>query len=242
MELEQRAAAPLAGGLMRGYQCGMIWGAALAGGAQANRIFGKGPQAEAGAIITAQKVVESFRAQNKAIDCSEITGIDISGPKPQAIIWFLAKTAATGSCFGMAARYARAAYSEINAASSDMHIEALPAPVSCSAMLAQRMGASGIQTVMAAGLAGGIGLSGGACGALGAALWIIGMNSLKQSADRIGLNPPAAVDAIERFAKCTNNEFECSKIVGRQFESVNEQASYLRAGGCSKIIEALATR
>ena len=29
---------------------------------------------------------------------------------------------------------------------------------------------------MAAGLAGGIGLSGGACGALGAAIWILGMN------------------------------------------------------------------
>jgi len=140
MELEQRAAAPLAGGLMRGYQCGMIWGAALAGGAQATRILGKGPQAEAGAIITAQRIVESFRAQNKAIDCSEITGIDISAPTPQAIIWFLAKTAASGTCFGMAARYARAAFREINAASSEMHIESLPAPVSCSAMLAQRMG------------------------------------------------------------------------------------------------------
>lgn len=227
---------------MRGYQCGMIWGAALAGGAQATRILGKGPQAEAGAIITAQRIVESFRAQNKAIDCSEITGIDISAPTPQAIIWFLAKTAASGTCFGMAARYARAAFREINAASSEMHIESLPAPVSCSAMLAQRMGASDLHTVMAAGLAGGIGLSGGACGALGAAIWIIGMNSLKEGVDRIGLNPPAALDAIERFIKCTNNEFECSKIVGQQFESVSEHASYLRAGGCAKIIEALAVQ
>jgi Putative redox-active protein (C_GCAxxG_C_C) len=242
MELEQRAAAPLAGGLMRGYQCGMIWGAALAGGAQATRILGNGPQAEAGAIITAQRIVDSFRAQNKAIDCSEITGIDISAPKPQAILWFLAKTAARGTCFGMAARYAKVAFRVINATSSEMHIEALPAPVSCSAMLAQRMGASDLHTVMAAGLAGGIGLSGGACGALGAAMWIIGMKTIKEGADKIGLVPPAALDAIERFANCTSNEFECSKIVGRQFESVSEHASYLRAGGCAKIIEALAVR
>jgi hypothetical protein len=240
MELEQRAAAPLAGGLMRGYQCGMVWGAALAGGAQVYRILGQGPQAQAGAIITAQKIVESFRAQNKAIDCSEITGIDLAAPKPHVILWYLAKTAATGTCFGMAARYARAAFREINVASSKMDIEALPAPVSCSAMLAQKMGASDMQTVMAAGLAGGIGLSGGACGALGAAIWIIGINSLKEGGERIGLTPPAALEAMERFAKCTSNEFECSKIVGRKFESVSEHANYLRAGGCSKIIQALA--
>ncbi len=71
-------------------------------------------------------------------------------------------------------------------------------------------------------------------------MWIIGMNSLKEGVDKISLVPPAALDTIERFAQCTNNEFECSKIVGRQFESVSEHASYLRAGGCSKIIEVLA--
>ena len=35
-ELEEHAAGPLAGGIMQhGYQCGMIWGATLAAGAQA---------------------------------------------------------------------------------------------------------------------------------------------------------------------------------------------------------------
>ena len=54
---------PFAGGIMQhGYQCGMIWGAALAAGAQAYRLFGPGPQAEAMAVIAAQWLVESFRA------------------------------------------------------------------------------------------------------------------------------------------------------------------------------------
>ena len=85
-------------------------------------------------------------------------------------------------------------------------------------------------------------MSGGACGALGAAIWIIGMNSLKEGADNVGFKAPGALDAIERFIKCTDHEFECSKIVGRKFESVDDHASYLRDGGCSKIIEALAAR
>ncbi len=240
MEFEERAADPLAGGIMRGYQCGMLWGASLAAGAQAYRVLGKGPQSEAKAIIATQRIVASFRAQNKNIDCRDITGIDLASPTSRAIVRFLIKSGPTGSCLGMAARCARAAFSDINAALSEKHIEASPAPVSCSAMMAQKMGASDMHTVMAAGLAGGIGLSGGACGALGAAIWISGMNSLKEGTGKIGLK--ASGDVIERFTKCTNGEFECSKIVGRKFESIGDHAGYLHADGCSKIIEVLATQ
>jgi hypothetical protein len=45
---------------------------------------------------------------------------------------------------------------------------------------------------------------------------------------------------MDRFLKSTEYEFECSNIVGRQFENVNDHAAYVRDGGCSKIIEALA--
>jgi len=58
----------LAGGFMGyGYQCGMLWGAVLAAGAQAYRIFGAGPQAETEAVIAAQRLVEAFRDRNKYI-------------------------------------------------------------------------------------------------------------------------------------------------------------------------------
>lgn len=241
MEFEEHAADPLAGGMMRhGYQCGMIWGATLAAGAQAYRLFGTGPQVQAKAITAAQRIVESFRAQNNNINCREITEIDMSSPTRQMIAHSFLKGKAIG-CFRMAARYPPVAFSEIDTAISEEHIEVLPAPVSCAAMLAQKMGASDMHTVMAAGLAGGIGLSGGACGALGAAIWIIGMNGLKEGAGRIGFKTPEALDAIERFIKCTDHEFECSEIVGRKFESVGDHASYLRDGGCSAIIEVLAT-
>ena len=226
---------------MRGYQCGMVWGAALAAGEQAYRIHGKGPQAEARALSAAQRIVESFRAQNKAMNCREIAGIDWASPTMQLIALYFLKGGPI-KCFRMSARYAPLAFSEINTAFSEDPIEAPAAPVSCSAMLAHKMGASDMHTVMAAGLAGGIGLSGGACGALGAAIWIIGMNRLKEGAGTIGFNAPYAVDAIERFTKCTDHEFECSKIVGRKFESIGDHAGYVRGGGCSKLIEVLATQ
>ena len=243
MESEERAADPLAGGIMHGYQCGMLWGATLAAGAQAYRLFGTGLQAENAAVITAQRVVESFRAQNKSVNCREITGIDVASATLWKAVRFLIKSAPTGSCFGMAARCAKTAFSEINTAipagtCSGKHIESLPAPTSCSAMLAQKMGASDMHTIMAAGFAGGIGLSGGACGALGAAIWLIGMDLLRKG-DKFAFQAPHAVDVIGKFTKCTNHEFECSKIVGRKFEGIQDHASYLRDGGCAEILGTL---
>jgi hypothetical protein len=233
---------PLAGGIMQhGYQCGMIWGATLAAGAQAYRLLGPGPQAETKAIIAAQRLVESFRALNNNINCLEITGLDKSSSTMQMIIYFLIKGGTIG-CFRRVTRYAQEAFSEINYALSETDIEAPSPPVSCAAMLAKKMGLSEMHTVMAAGLAGGIGLCGGACGALGAAIWIIGMNSIKEGAGKIDYKNPIGLDAIDRFLKCTDYEFECSEIVGRRFENVDDHASYLRDGGCSKIIEVLATK
>ena len=68
---EEKATMTLAGGIANhGYQCGLLWGAALAAGAQAYRLYGQGSQAETRAMIAVQRVVESFRARTKnEINC-----------------------------------------------------------------------------------------------------------------------------------------------------------------------------
>jgi hypothetical protein len=76
---EEEAAMPLAGGIMQhGHQCGMIWGAAMAAGAQAYRHFGPGPRAETMAVIATRRLVASLRALNDHINCRDITGLDKS--------------------------------------------------------------------------------------------------------------------------------------------------------------------
>ncbi len=232
---------PLVGGIMQhGYQCGMTWGATLAAGAQAYRLFGPGPQAETMAIVAAQRLVESFRALNNHINCLEITGMDKSSSVMQMITYFLIKGGTIG-CLRMAAKYAPVAYSEINTALSETHIQVPAPPLSCASMLVQKMGVSDMHTVMAAGFAGGIGLSGNACGALGATIWIIGMNTLKDGGGQLDFKDPRALDTIDRFMKCTDNKFECSEIVGRKFTDIDDHAGYLHDGGCSEIIQTLAT-
>lgn len=259
---EERASVPLCAGIMgNGYQCGMVWGSALAAGARACQVLGPGPRAQTGAIRAAQGIVESFRTQNKTIECAEIAGIDLlSASAIQTVAYIL--RGGPIRCFRMAAGYPSVAFDQIEATISAENGEArrpevdgapiapgerdagggeVPAaPVGCAALLAQRMGASEMHTVMAAGLAGGIGLSGSACGALGTAVWLACLESLEEGARKIPYKPSQGVALVERFLGCRGGEFRCSKIVGRAFESVDDHADFIRGGGCREIIEALA--
>jgi hypothetical protein len=236
---EEKAANALAGGILHyRYQCGMIWGAALAAGAQAWRLMGSGPRAEASAIQAARRLVDSFRELNQQVDCADLTGLEPSANALQLTTYFLLKGGTLG-CFRMAANYAPVAFSEINAALGAEEPDLPAPPLSCAALLAQKLGVSEMHVVMAAGLAGGIGLSGGGCGALGAAVWIKGMQRPEQGG-RLDQKGPEARLLIERFLAATGGRFECAAITGRRFESLAEHAAWLREDGCARVIDALA--
>ena len=225
----------LAGGIMgSGYQCGMLWGGALAAGAQAYRLYGTGARAEVEALMASQKLVETFHTRAKEINCAEITEIEWKKPSKGQVVKFFAKGGPIG-CFRLAADYAQIAFDTINHALGEKRGDAPTHPVCCTAMLAQKMGVSEMYVVMAAGLAGGIGLSGGACGVLGAAIWFKGINTLKNGG-KLSFDLTAPSAELEKFLASTDYEFECAKIVGRKFENVADHANYVRDGGCSKII------
>jgi len=240
LALEEHATLPLAGGVEQmGFQCGQVWGAALAAGARAYQLFGPGPEAEAAAIIAAQRLAESFRTRYKSINCLDVIDLDWKNAQAKQVLKFLLRGGPV-RCFSSTAGYARAAFSEINATFAGNQLAAPAAPVSCAALLAQKMGASDLHAVMAAGLAGGIGLSGGACGALGAAIWLVELKRVEDGTGKVEFNSPEATEAIDRFLQSSDGEFECAIIAGRKFENVTDHAAYLRAGGCARIIETLA--
>lgn len=230
---------PLAGGIMgSGYQCGMLWGGALAAGAQAYRLYGAGARAEVEALRAAQCLVSAFRARARDINCTEITELEWKKASGRQVVKFLARGGPIG-CFRLAADYAQIAFDTINTALDDEQADAPAQPVSCTALLAQQMGASELHVAMAAGLAGGIGLSGGACGVLGAAIWLRGINTLKNGG-KLSFNLGASSPEMEQFLASADYEFECANIVGRKFADITDHAAYVREGGCAEIIEALA--
>ncbi len=239
MELEEQASMTLAGGILQhGCHCGMIWGSTLAAGAQACRLYGAGPEAETRAVLAAQSLVALFRNQNKKINCLDITGLDRSSSTWEMNVYYFLKGGFI-NCGRMGTRFSRAAYKNINESLEKMP-ESVSPPVSCASLWAEKTGTTGMHKTMVAGLAGGIGLCGGGCGALGAAVWYNELNSLKNGDGPFDYKKPRGLETIEKFKKYTGGQLECSKITGRQFADVKEHAAFLSDGGCTDIIEFLA--
>jgi hypothetical protein len=242
--IEEGAVAPLAGGILQnGYQCGILWGAALAAGVRAHQQLGSGPYAETQAILATQNLVRAFSLRNTHINCSDIVGFNWRGDSSNSLARQILKFFLRGGlwiCFSNTANFAKTTHHEINRTLTVSSQTVPTTPVSCASLLARQMGASDMHAVMAAGFAGGIGLSGGACGALGAAIWITGMAQSRENHSKPGLNDPLTLAVLERYLGATNGEFECARVVGKHFADVADHADYLQAGGCAKIIQALA--
>ncbi len=240
---EEKALDPLAGGILnRGHQCGMLWGAALAVGAEAYRKHKDIDKAVAVALTATEHIVKSFVDRTSTVNCCEITGYDLSSVF--GLVKFGLKTMLVGMnnspCFNLAEQWAPEAIVSATEGLSE-EIKLTQKPKSCATEVAKRMGASEEEMVMVAGFAGGLGLQGHACGALGTAIW---MKTLAWCKEHPGKSPPffnnpMAKKILKAFNEVTNNEMLCSKITGQSFETVNDHSEFINNGGCEDLIEVL---
>jgi hypothetical protein len=238
MEIEERAADPLAGGIMQlGQQCGMLWGAALAVGAEAFRRRDDRGQAIALAITATQEVLESFVNRTKSADCRVITGCDWTSKLGMAKYFFSGKFL---TCFNLAENWAPEAIQSATEGLSHRQTDGQQQPISCASEVAKKMGASDEEIVMVAGFAGGIGLSGNACGALGATIWMNTLAWCREHPGKAAFRKSNAEGAIKAFTGATNNEFLCHKISGQRFKTIDEHTEFIRTGGCNTLINVLA--
>ncbi len=235
---EERASDPLAGGLAQeGYQCGMLWGAALAVGTESFNRHKEHGQAITQAITATQHILESFVNRAKSADCSVITNCDFSGKMG------LVKYLITGkpiTCFNLAAKWAPEAIESANAGLSKQLSDIPQLPISCASEVVKKMGGSNEEMVMVAGFAGGFGLSGNACGALAAAIWMNTLARVRKQNYKYSLSDPDLDRIMEIFHEETGYKMECSKICGKRFSTINEHSEFIKEGGCGKLINALA--
>jgi hypothetical protein len=232
----EKAADLLAGGILtKGYQCGMLWGAALAVGAEAYRRAETIDQAIVMAIKGTQDVMDSFYTRSSTHDCRDITKCDWSSTAS------IAKYFLTGrifSCFNMAQKWAPEA---VEAAKKSMEVEPATIPphvISCASEVAARMGASDEEIVMVAGFAGGLGLSGNGCGALSAAIF---MNSLEEARQtgKVSFSSPGKNETYFSFKELVGEELLCDKISGKRFISIEDHTQFIQSGGCKEILDVL---
>ena len=237
-EDEERASDPLAGGIFQqGYQCGMLWGCALAVGAESFRRNEDIGKAIAQAVTATQHVMESFLNRAKSIECYDITSCDFTSK------FGLAKYMLTGkpiTCFKLADKWAPEAIKAAKEGLSHEQTDLPQMPLSCASEVAKKMGASDEEMVMVAGFAGGLGLSGNACGALSAAIWMKTLAKVRDKNYKYTLSDPDAEKIIEAFNEETGHEMECCKITGQYFKTISEHTEFIKNGGCKKLINVLA--
>ena len=239
-ETAERASDTLAGGIvLEGHQCGLLWGATLGLGAESFRRYDDRGQAIAIAITASQRLVESFSRRAGSVNCLGITNCDWSSKLSMAKYFFSGRVF---RCFSLADKWAPEA---IQSAIDGLELVSthLPRPpMNCAIEVARKKGASDEEMGMVAGFAGGLGLSGNACGALAAAIW---MNTLSWCKDHPGkaaqfFNNPEAKRPFEAFHSVTGSEILCHEVSGQRFETIDEHTEFLRSGGCDKLIDVLA--
>jgi len=237
-EEEECALDPLAGGILQqGYQCGMLWGASMAVGAEAYRRAENKPQAIVMAIKATQYILESFVDRTESVNCEDITNTDFSNK------WSMAKYMFSGrfvSCFILAGKWAPEA---IEAATEGLSVngsESIKQPLSCASEVIKQMGGSEEEMAMVAGFAGGLGLCGNACGALAAAIWKFALEMLRKENQNLSYNDPILEGIVTKFYEVTDYKTECKEICGQKFATIEEHTNYINNGGCERLINTLA--
>ena len=236
-ELEERASDSLAGGIMqKGHQCGMLWGASLAVGAEAYRQCNDRDQAIRVAVHATQKVMASFSEREHTVNCRDITRCDFSNK------WSMAKYFFSGRflhCYNLADKWAPEAVQSAIEGLTDNDLDSSKACMSCATEVARNMGASDEEMIMVAGFAGGLGLSGKACGALSAAIWVQSLKWCREETKKSSFKNPYAKKTMQAFYEATDSKILCSEITGTRFKDMDDHTAFIKNGGCSKLIETL---
>ena len=241
-EPEERATDPMAGGLMqKGHQCGMLWGASLAVGAEAYRRSITSDEAISLAITATQKLLESFSKLTNTINCRDITHTNMDSFF--GLTKYMIKTMLQGmnnsTCFNLAENWLPEA---IQSAKEGLSLEPTVSKqksISCATEVAQKMGANNEEMIMVAGFAGGLGLSGNACGALSAAIWMNSLSWTKEHPNKSAFKNKKAKATLKAFHKETNSEMLCQKICQKQFNTIAEHSQFIQNGGCNNLIKIL---
>ena len=238
LEDEERASELLAGGIaQQGYQCGLLWGAVFAAGAEAFRRRPDRDRAVGMAVKAARRVADSFVARAGSADCYDITSCDWTNKLSMAKYMLTGKFL---SCFKLADAWAPEA---IRAAEEGLALDPsdLPArPLSCASEVVRLSGGSDEEMALAAGLAGGIGLSGGGCGALAAAIWKNALSRIRENVYKTSMSDPVSERILRTFFAAAGSELDCRAVTGRTFASVADHTEFIRDGGCGKLIRVLA--
>lgn len=214
----------------------MLWGASMAAGAEALRRTKNMSKATGLAIKATQIISDSFQRLAKATDCKEITKCNWS--KKCSI----AKYMVSGKIFGYFNLASKWVPQAIEAAHEGLkaNLDNLPEKcISFAPEIVRKMEGTDEEVVMVAGFAGGLGLKGGGCGALVAAIWKTILELVRKRNWKYTLNDPVTMESLNRFLKVSDYKIECYDITGKKFSSAIEHSDFIINGGCDNLINTI---
>lgn len=242
-DTEERAADSLAGGIMqKGWQCGMLWGATLAVGTESYRRCNDRNQAIGLAIKATQKLIESFSLRTETVNCRDITHckMDSFFGMTKFMIKTMLKGMENSTCFILAEKWAPEA---IESAKEGLRFQQKELPkksISCASEVVRKMGGSDEEMAAVAGFAGGLGLSGNACGALSAAIWKNSITYSRIHPKKSTWSNRNAKNTLKAFIEETDSEMLCENICVRRFTTIEDHTEFVKNGGCRRLINVLA--
>jgi hypothetical protein len=253
-ELEE-ASDPLCAGIVAELDsaCGALWGAALAAGVRARHRIMDRDEACRTALEATRRVMEAYARKGRPLDCGELLG-----QKKWSFLQFMMR-GNLRKCQGQLSELAPEFHEllEQTIVESRQHPRGGKArqAENCAVEAFRRVSSAiGLKSdgyeVVAAGLAGGLGLSGNACGALAAAVLAVSLkyfqerNRPKHSMIRsllqgvqVGVGWMEPSKQISRGFRSRFGTKLCAQITGKSFARAEELAAHLEAGGCDAVLE-----
>ena len=253
-EIEE-ASDPLCGGICLELDaaCGILWGASLAAGIQAQRRLATPAAARNAALTAAKSIVDSFVEEGNPEDCREIINMEKWG------MMRYMTNGKTSLCLSNMVRQAPR-FKEIIDSVVEEHGKQKKHEEfrNCATEAMEKVSkAIDLQQCdyphISAGFAGGLGLSGNACGALASAIFTVNLqyflqrNKPKHSMLRSMMQGFRIGDGwIDPSRKIVNDFREhfgtksCVCVTNREFANPRELSEYLEQGNCSDVIDFLA--
>ena len=184
----------------------------------------------------------SFKKRTKSVNCRDVVGVDILNKFD--IAKFMLKSLPGGYsnmiCMNLSEKWAPEAIQSAKEGLSDKQTDIPQLSISCASEVVKKMGASDEEKVTVAGLAGGLGLSGNACGALGAAIWMNTLSWCRKNPGQSGYANSNTKKILNAFYSATDSKILCSIISGQYFKTAGDHTEFIKGGGCNKLISLLA--
>ncbi len=238
-----------------GYACGLLTGAALATGFLARMRFDDDETRSTAVLHTTIQLAKTHPELTGSVNCREITEVDFTNLSGR--LRYL-REGKGRMCGRLHLKWSPQAHDLIDQELTEFeknepHRACANCAVQTMKAVAGSVGLENDDSVLVAGLAGGVGLLGNVCGALAAGVYALSLSRYLEKGDvkrdsRVkgslqeltgaGFRGPATelrLAFINRF----DSEL-CSQITGRRFHDIEGYSAFIEQGGCQDVVEFVA--